>query len=198
MALSTALCSQSSTFLVSKKGPKETITSSFASIFSNVNTLLAPPTRTEIHACRELCRLQRMRDRVPATWSLAMVYHAYPELTGMECITRAVIYSFLCIGIKCLIMTIDDILDYDIDANVERTKNRALPRGAIGIKRAWLFFALQVVIGVFLAYKSANFHVCVAVIRGVPDLQALDVLCTHPFGLDVQYRYLHGMGRSRT
>ncbi len=50
-------------------------------------------------------------------------------------------------------MTIDDILDYDIDANVERTKNRALPRGAISIERAWLFFALQVMIGVFLAYK---------------------------------------------
>ncbi|KAK0234485.1 hypothetical protein EDD85DRAFT_955299 [Armillaria nabsnona] len=43
--------------------------------------------------------------------------------------------------------------DYDIDANVECTKNRALPRGAISIERAWLFFALQVVIGIFLAYK---------------------------------------------
>ena len=88
----------------------------------------------------------------------------------MECLTRAAIYFSLCIGIKCLaslfylfsykpsnlssqIMTIDDILDYDIDANVERTKNRALPRGAISIERAWLFFALQVVIGVSLAYK---------------------------------------------
>ena len=50
-------------------------------------------------------------------------------------------------------MTIDDILDYDIDANVERTKNRALPRGAISIKRAWLFFALQVIVGTALAFK---------------------------------------------
>ncbi|KAK0440541.1 UbiA prenyltransferase family-domain-containing protein [Armillaria borealis] len=157
MALSTVICSQPSTSLISKKGSKETITSSFASIFSNVNTLLAPPTRTEVRACWELCRLQNGMGCatvfLPVAWSLAMVYHAYPELTGMECITRAVIYFFLCIGIKCLIMTIDDILDYDIDANVERTKNRALPRGAISIERAWLFFALQVVIGVFLAYK---------------------------------------------
>ncbi len=50
-------------------------------------------------------------------------------------------------------MTIDDILDYDIDANVERTKKRALPRGAISIERAWLFFAMQVVVGVAVAYK---------------------------------------------
>ncbi|PBK66464.1 hypothetical protein ARMSODRAFT_960023 [Armillaria solidipes] len=140
MALSAALCSQSSTSLISKKGPKETITSSFASVFSNVNTLLAPPTRTEVRCATVFL-------------PVAMVCHAYPELTGMECLTRAVIYFFLCIGIKCLIMTIDNILDYDIDANVERTKNRALPRGAISIERAWLFFALQVVIGVFLAYK---------------------------------------------
>ncbi|KAK0440574.1 UbiA prenyltransferase family-domain-containing protein [Armillaria borealis] len=154
MALPTAIYPPSTAF---SKGPKETITSSFASIFSKANNLLAPPTRTEIRACWELCRLQNGMGCatvfLPVAWSLAMVYHAYPELTGMECLTRAAVYFFLCIGIKCLIMTIDDILDYDIDANVERTKNRALPRGAISIERAWLFFALQVVIGVFLAYK---------------------------------------------
>ncbi len=50
-------------------------------------------------------------------------------------------------------MTIDDILDYDIDALVERTQTRAIPRGAISVDRAWLFFALQVVIGVTLAFK---------------------------------------------
>ncbi|KAK0471054.1 UbiA prenyltransferase family-domain-containing protein [Armillaria novae-zelandiae] len=148
---------QSPASLASKPSARKTITSSISSIFSNVKTLIAPPTRTEIGACWELCRLQNGMGCatvfLPVAWSLAMVYHAYPELTGMACLTRAAIYFILCIGIKCLIMTIDDILDYDIDANVERTKNRALPRGAIRIERAWLFFALQVVIGVILAYK---------------------------------------------
>ncbi len=44
-------------------------------------------------------------------------------------------------------MTIDDILDSDIDAQVERTNKRA-----IFAQRAWLFFALQALIGVSLAY----------------------------------------------
>lgn len=45
-------------------------------------------------------------------------------------------------------MTIDDLLDYDIDALVERTKTRALPRGAITLGRAWIFFGMQVVLSI--------------------------------------------------
>lgn len=48
-------------------------------------------------------------------------------------------------------MTIDDILDSDVDGLVERTKNRALPRGAITQARAWVFFYIQVAIGIYLA-----------------------------------------------
>ncbi|KAK0214542.1 UbiA prenyltransferase family-domain-containing protein [Armillaria fumosa] len=126
-----------------------------SSIFSSLLTFLAPPTPTEIQACWELCRLQNGMGCatvfLPVAWSLAMVYHAYPELSGVNVLHRASLYFFFCIGIKSLIMTIDDILDYDIDVHVERTKNRAIPRGAISMERAWLFFALQVVVGVYLA-----------------------------------------------
>ncbi|PBK98266.1 hypothetical protein ARMGADRAFT_1075121 [Armillaria gallica] len=106
MTFSATICSQPFTSLISKKGPKEMITSSFASI-SKVNTLFTPPTRTEVHVCWELCCLQkwdRMCDSIPSS-------------------------------------------------GIEHMKNRALPRGAISIECAWLFFALHVVIGVFLAYK---------------------------------------------
>lgn len=48
-------------------------------------------------------------------------------------------------------MTIDDVLDYDVDALVDRTRNRAIPRGAISVQRAWLFFAMQVVVGIYIA-----------------------------------------------
>jgi 4-hydroxybenzoate polyprenyltransferase len=50
------------------------------------------------------------------------------------------------------IMTIDDLLDHDhIDALVERTKYRPIPRGAISVKRAWMFFSLQVLVGFYCA-----------------------------------------------
>lgn len=48
-------------------------------------------------------------------------------------------------------MTIDDILDSDFDGLVERTKLRPLPRGAITLERACIFFLCQVVVGVILA-----------------------------------------------
>ena len=50
-------------------------------------------------------------------------------------------------------MTIDDILDADIDAKVPRTHKRAIPRGDISLARAWMFCILQAVIGVFLASR---------------------------------------------
>ncbi|KAF9030134.1 UbiA-domain-containing protein [Hymenopellis radicata] len=133
---------------------------SLPSKLSALQSLLAVPTATELQACWELCRLQNGMGCatvfIPVAWSIAMVYYAQANLTGLEALTRTLVYFFLCIGIKCLIMTIDDILDYDIDANVERTKKRALPRGAISIERAWLFFAMQVVAGVALAYKTLS------------------------------------------
>ncbi|KAJ7612018.1 UbiA prenyltransferase family [Mycena polygramma] len=55
-------------------------------------------------------------------------------------------------------MTIDDLLDYDVDILVERTKSRPIPRGAISMHRAWLFFCIQVIIVIYsaLAFLSST------------------------------------------
>ncbi|KAJ7931816.1 UbiA prenyltransferase [Mycena leptocephala] len=117
--------------------------------------LLSLPTGTEIQACWELCRLHNNIGFwvvwLPSAWSIAMAYHSLPEITGSDALMTGALYVPLCFGIKSLIMTIDDILDHDIDGVVARTKNRALPRGAISLGRAWLFFTIQVVLGVYLA-----------------------------------------------
>ncbi|KAJ7713679.1 UbiA prenyltransferase family [Mycena olivaceomarginata] len=117
------------------------------------------PNRTEIQACWELCRLHNNIGFwvvwLPLAWSIAMAYHSIPEILASEAIKRAALYVPFCFGIKSLIMTIDDILDHDIDGLVVRTKSRALPRGAISLERAWIFFAVQVVLGVYLAINTA-------------------------------------------
>ncbi|RDB21359.1 4-hydroxybenzoate polyprenyltransferase, mitochondrial [Hypsizygus marmoreus] len=122
-----------------------------AEILSNIL-----PTHTELQACWELCRLQNNIGFwvvwLPTAWSIAMAYHAEPEISALGALQRAAVYVPLCFGIKSLIMTIDDILDSDIDGLVERTRNRAIPRGAISQNRAWLFFFLQVAIGVGIAF----------------------------------------------
>ncbi|KAJ7248608.1 UbiA prenyltransferase [Mycena haematopus] len=118
---------------------------------------LVPPTATEIQACYELCRLHNNIGFwvvwLPTAWSIAMAYKAHPEISAASALLRAAFYVPLCFGVKSLIMTIDDLLDYDIDALVERTKERPLPRGAISLGRAWFFFGLQVVVGIYLATK---------------------------------------------
>ncbi|KAF7354629.1 4-hydroxybenzoate polyprenyltransferase, mitochondrial [Mycena sanguinolenta] len=133
-------------------------------------SLFAFPTKTELQGCWELCRLHNNIGFwvvwIPTAWSILMVYHAQTELSAMDALIRAAIYIPLCFGVKSLIMTIDDILDYDIDGRVERTKNRPLPRGAISLGRAWLFFGLQVVLGVYLAFtvlSTTALHASMAV-----------------------------------
>ncbi|KAF7324442.1 4-hydroxybenzoate polyprenyltransferase, mitochondrial [Mycena venus] len=123
-------------------------------------SLLAFPTKTELQGCWELCRLHNNIGFwvvwLPTAWSIAMVYHAQPELSAHDALLRAAIYIPLCFGVKSLIMTIDDLLDCDIDGLVERTRNRPLPRGAISLERAWLFFGIQAVLGVYFAFTTLS------------------------------------------
>ncbi|KAF8069069.1 UbiA prenyltransferase family-domain-containing protein [Lyophyllum atratum] len=122
---------------------------------SSLLELFSLPNQQELQACWELCRLHNNIGFwvvwLPTAWSIAMFYHANPAVSGLICLQVAGLFVPLCFGIKSLIMAIDDILDYDIDAMVERTKNRPIPRGSITIERACFFFALQVSVGVYMA-----------------------------------------------
>ncbi|KZV90636.1 hypothetical protein EXIGLDRAFT_837645 [Exidia glandulosa HHB12029] len=125
---------------------------------SSLLKLCARPSLTEIKACWEITRLGKGLSVVPIPWfpyafSAIMAYHAIPALSLYTLVHRAALFLILSAGVKALIMTIDDVLDHDIDARVTRTKGRAIPRGAITLSRAWLFFAMQVVGGVYLATK---------------------------------------------
>jgi len=141
-----------------------------ASVKRYVLELCSLPDKGEVQACWELCRLHNNIGFwvvwLPTAWSIAMFYHANATVSGLTCLRIAGIFVPLCFGIKSLIMTIDDVLDYDIDAMVERTKGRPLPRGSITPGRAWLFFALQVILGLYMAVtflKSKTLRISIIV-----------------------------------
>ncbi|THH07899.1 hypothetical protein EW146_g9171 [Bondarzewia mesenterica] len=104
-----------------------------------------------------------------------MAYHIEPQISAAVALGRAAAYIPLCFGVKSLIMTIDDLLDYDVDAKVERTRNRPIPRGAISLERAWLFFTLQVVIGIFSAvfFLGPTAHVILFLDQFLPEFKPM-------------------------
>ncbi|KAF4617687.1 hypothetical protein D9613_006263 [Agrocybe pediades] len=116
--------------------------------------------RAELQACWELCRLHNNIGFwvvwLPTAWSITMAYHAQQSITIIDYFACLLKFVPLCYGIKSLIMTIDDILDADVDGMVARTKMRPIPRGDISLARAWIFFGAQVIIGVPLACVSLS------------------------------------------
>src|SRR5271155_4267337 len=76
-----------------------------------------------------------------------------PDVAGdLRLIVLFAIGSIVMRGAGC---TYNDIVDRDIDAQVARTRGRPLPSGAVSVRAAWLFLALQLVTGlaVLLAFN---------------------------------------------
>ena len=59
----------------------------------------------------------------------------------------ALLFALGAVAMRGAGCTINDIVDRDLDARVERTRNRPLASGAVSVRAAWLFVAAQAVIG---------------------------------------------------
>lgn len=87
----------------------------------------------------------------PCWWSIALA-------AGEETRFRPDWTLILLFGIGAVVMrgagcTLNDILDRDIDAKVERTRSRPLPSGAVTLKGAILFLALQLLLGALVLFS---------------------------------------------
>src|SRR5215813_9054375 len=76
----------------------------------------------------------------PGWWGIALAAERWPDwrlllLFGIGAVTMR--------GAGC---TLNDIADRDYDAQVARTRLRPLPSGAVSVRQAWRFLALQLVI----------------------------------------------------
>ena len=81
---------------------------------------------------------------LPAWWSLTLAGFGVPNLKYVALFLAGAIVMR---GAGC---TYNDIIDRDIDRKVERTRVRPLAAGHISVKAAWIFLAVQLVIGLIV------------------------------------------------
>ena len=132
-------------------------------------------------AWRPYARLARL-DRpigtwlllLPGWWAITLAGFGVPNFT---LVGLFVIGALVMRGAGC---TYNDIVDKDIDALVARTRARPLPSGAVSVRQAWIFLALQLLIGlaVLLYLRRA------AQIVGVASLV---LIFTYPFMKRITY-----------
>nr|MDP9196847.1 UbiA family prenyltransferase [Pseudomonadota bacterium] len=99
---------------------------------------------------RPYARLARL-DRPTGTWLLL-----FPCWWGVVLANQGHIHLLMLVlfGLAAVVMrgagcTFNDIMDRDLDARVERTRHRPLPRGDVSVRQALLFLAVQLLLGFF-------------------------------------------------
>jgi len=81
---------------------------------------------------------------LPGWWSIALAADRWPDLRLMALFG---IGAVVMRGAGC---TVNDIADHDFDARVARTAARPIPSGAVSVKQAIAFLALQLCIGLVI------------------------------------------------
>ncbi|MDB5367613.1 MAG: ubiA [Rhodospirillales bacterium] len=124
---------------------------------------MATPVHTDLHrgnwvdrwlpaAARPYARLARW-DRpigiwlllLPCWWGLALAGPAYEKVADPKTWISFLVGAIAMRGAGC---TLNDLLDRDIDAKVERTRGRPLPAGEVTPRQAVIWLAAQTVVGV--------------------------------------------------
>ncbi|HJT05851.1 MAG TPA: 4-hydroxybenzoate octaprenyltransferase [Stellaceae bacterium] len=77
----------------------------------------------------------------PGWWAIALAAPGWPDWRLMALFG---IGAIVMRGAGC---TLNDIIDRDFDARVERTRTRPLPSGAVSLRQALAFLVLQLVLG---------------------------------------------------
>jgi 4-hydroxybenzoate polyprenyltransferase len=92
----------------------------------------------------------------PCVFGLALGAAGQPHdlLGDLRLVALFAVGSMVMRGAGC---TYNDIVDRDIDAAVARTRGRPLPSGAISLRAAWRFLALQCVVGLAILLQL-NFY----------------------------------------
>ena len=126
---------------------------------------------------RPFAALSRL-DRPVGYWLLTLPGWAAIALAGGY--SRAGLHLAALILIGAVAMrgagcTYNDIVDRDLDAQVERTRARPLPSGAVSVKQAWVWLLLQCGIGLLVLLSLPN------TLSQLVALGSLPLVAAYPF-----------------
>ena len=115
----------------------------------------------------------------PCWWSAALAATAYarPGDAQMSLLPNPwhlVLFLVGAIAMRGAGCTYNDIVDFDIDSKVERTRSRPLPSGQVGKRQAWFFLVLQALVGLVVLLQFNSFVILLGVC-------SLAVVAVYPF-----------------
>ncbi|MCT4656103.1 MAG: 4-hydroxybenzoate octaprenyltransferase [Cohaesibacter sp.] len=122
---------------------------------------------------RPYARLSRLERPIgwwlllwPCLWSLGLALAASNRYFGGEMpvsLSTAFYYALLfwigSVAMRGAGCTYNDLVDYKIDAKVDRTRSRPLPSGQVSRKQAWLWLGLQLLVGLLVLLQFNDFAV---------------------------------------
>jgi 4-hydroxybenzoate polyprenyltransferase len=108
---------------------------------------------------------------IPCWWSTALAADAAGARVDLLHIVLFFIGAFVMRGAGC---TWNDIVDRDLDARVARTRGRPIPSGQVSVNAAWVFLAVQTLVGLAVLLQFNRFAVAVG-------LASLGIVAIYPF-----------------
>ena len=116
---------------------------------------------------------------LPCWWGLALA-----QLTlqggGIPNLYHAVLFLVGAIAMRGAGCVVNDLADQDIDAKVERTRNRPLPSGRVSRKQALIFLAALLLIGLIVLLQFNRLTIVTAI-------ASLLIVAVYPFMKRITY-----------
>jgi 4-hydroxybenzoate polyprenyltransferase len=96
---------------------------------------------------------------LPCWWAIALASQSAAEGLGL-----AILFGIGAVAMRGAGCTVNDIFDRHYDAQVERTRNRPLPSGQVGLFGALVFLALQLALGLAVLIQLNRLSIILGVL----------------------------------
>jgi 4-hydroxybenzoate polyprenyltransferase len=133
-----------------------------------VDRLAPPPLQPYLRLARLDRPIGTWLLLFPCWWGVALASAGWPE---PRLLLAFALGALVMRGAGC---TYNDIVDRDLDARVERTRHRPLPSGAVSLRGALLFLALQLLAGLAILLSFNGFTVWLGI-------SSLALVFSYPF-----------------